>query len=66
MKEGIPKELYPVLAEIQALSDGGWFSSWYEVVYYDTNAKKWCSYYGSDTFKNGETVNKWVYCSEVL
>ena len=64
MKE--PKELCPVLAEIRGLSDGGCFSVWYEVVYYDTDAKKWCSYFGSNTFENGEIVTKWIYCSDVL
>lgn len=66
-KEKVPDTLNPVLAEITALSDGGWFSTWYEVIYYDIDAKEWCHYASSDTLNEaGVKVLKWKYCSEVL
>jgi hypothetical protein len=61
-----PKEFYPVLAEIKGLSDGGCFAVWYEVIYYYLYHNRWCSFAGSNTFENGETVTKWKYCSDIL
>lgn len=66
-KEKVPDTLDPVLAEITALSDGGWFSTWYEVVYYDANNSTWHSYSNSETFDCvGDKVLNWKYCSEAL
>jgi hypothetical protein len=55
-----PKELEPVLAEIEHVNDLG-KSTWFEVVYF---CEEWCSYSGSDTFDDGEKVIRWKYCNE--
>lgn len=60
----LPKELNPVLAKIKGINDLG-ASNWWEVVYYDDEADEWCSFEGSDTFEDGETVEWWIYCHEV-
>lgn len=57
----LPKEPIGILAEISGQSDRG-KSWWYEVVYHDGD--KWCSYYGSDTFENGEQVIRWAYIED--
>lgn len=69
----VPDRLDSVLAEITALNDGGWFSTWYEVIYYDIDAKEWCHYLpsvdenaGSNTFNKHATVLNWKYCDEAL
>lgn len=59
-----PKELRPVLAKIVSVNSLG-LSSWYEVVYYDEATDRWCSYYGSTTFEDGETVKAWRYVDEI-
>lgn len=61
-KEENPKELEPVLAQIQHIGDLG-LSKWYEVVYLDTE-KQWCSFAESKTFQDGEQVVKWKYCED--
>lgn len=66
-RDRVPNTLDPVLAKITALGDSGWFSTWYEVIYYDTDAKEWCHYAGSNAFNEaGVKVLKWKYCNEVL
>jgi len=62
-----PKELRPVLAEIQAINDLG-ISTWFEVVYYDDQERHcWCSYFGSDTFKTlSYKVLRWKYADEAI
>lgn len=57
-----PKELEPVLALVETITDLG-KSSWYEVVYYDNG---WKSYSGSKTFNDGESVVKWRYAKDCL
>jgi hypothetical protein len=59
----IPEALEPILAKIATIGDLG-TSEWYEVVYHDGN--QWCCYSGSDTFKDGEKVISWKYCSDIL
>lgn len=54
-----PNELEPVLAKISHQNDLG-RSQWYEVVFYVDG--EWCSYAGSNTFENGESVIEWVSC----
>lgn len=39
-------------------------SVWREVVAH--NGDKWIAYSGSGTFSDGEQVDKWVYCDDVL
>jgi len=58
-----PKELEPVLAEINSITCLG-SSNWYEVVYHD--GYEWCSYSGSDTFDDGESVLRWRYAAEAM
>jgi hypothetical protein len=58
-----PTKLEPVLAKIANPNDLG-SPQWYEVVYYLHG--KWCSYSGSDTFKDGEQVVEWKYCSDIF
>lgn len=62
----VPDRLDSVLAEITALNDGGWWSTWEEVIYYDIDASEWCHYAGSNTFNEHATVLRWKYCSEAL
>lgn len=57
----IPKPFTPVLASMHHVSDLG-FHHWYEVIYHDE--EQWCSYAGSDTFNDGETVIDWLYAKE--
>lgn len=57
-----PVEFEPVLAEIEEINDLG-KSKWYEVVYFDDI---WHSYFGSNTFNDGERVVKWKYCKDCL
>ena len=59
----LPIEDKCVLAVITNQGDLG-LSVWREVVTH--NGKEWISYSGSDTFNDGEQVNKWVYCDDVL
>lgn len=59
-----PKDLTPVIAEIQHLNDLG-ISKWYEVVYHCPE-RGWSSYAGSNTFKDGEKVLQWKYCTDVF
>jgi len=61
--EEVPAELEAVLAKISHINDLG-LSQWYEVVFYADD--KWCSYSGSNTFKDGEKVIEWVYCKNIL
>ena len=58
-----PKELEPVLAEINSITCLG-RTNWYEVVYHDGD--KWCGYSGSDTFDDGESVLRWRYAAEAM
>lgn len=62
-----PKELMPVLAEIQTTSEFG-ISTWFEVIYYDDQERNcWCSFFGSDTFKTlGYKVLRWKYADEAI
>lgn len=60
--EELPTELYSVLAKISHINDLG-KSEWYETVYYADD--KWCSYNGSNTFNDGETVLEWAYCKDI-
>ena len=57
-----PVKLEPVIAEIEEINDLG-KSKWYEVVYFDDT---WHSYFGSNTFNDGERVVKWKYCKDCL
>ena len=57
-----PVELDPILAEIEHINSLG-KSKWYEVVYFDDT---WHSYFGSDTFNDGERVVKWKYCKDCM
>lgn len=57
-----PVKLEPVIAEIEEINDLG-KSKWYEVVYFDD---MWRSYFGSNTFTDGERVVKWKYCKDCL
>lgn len=59
----LPRESEPVLAKIKQLNSLS-NSHWYEVVYFD--GKKWCSYVGSNTFNNGESVIVWKYVTDCL
>jgi hypothetical protein len=59
----IPNDLIPVIAQIEHLNDLG-TSKWYEVVYYSDG--EWYSYFGSNTFKDGEKVLRWKYCEDVF
>ena len=61
--EKTPKELYPVLAKIEQITDLG-KSEWYEVVYFDGD--KWQCYSHSKTFHDGEKVINWKYCKDVF
>lgn len=53
-----PNEVCPVLAEIESITDTGKIR-WHEVVY--RMAGNWRSYFGSETFEDGEKVIKWCY-----
>jgi hypothetical protein len=61
----VPNKLDSVLAKITHQNDLG-LSQWYEVVYYDVDNGKWCSYSGSKTFEDGERVVGWKYCKEIF
>lgn len=61
-----PKDLKPVLAKIESITELG-LSSWYEVIYYDDEyTKQWCSYAGSSTFQRGEIVKSWEYIENIM
>lgn len=61
-----PEEFEPVVAVITRVSELE-LSRWHEVVYYDVWDKRWYSYHGSNTFDvRGDTVEDWIYCSEVF
>lgn len=64
MANSLPTELEPCLARVEKLDSLG-FSTFYEVVYYDTETFRWCHYAGSDTFNNGEVVKSWVRCCDI-
>jgi Asp-tRNA(Asn)/Glu-tRNA(Gln) amidotransferase A subunit family amidase len=61
----VPNKLDSVLDKITHQNDLG-LSQWYEVVYYDIDNGKWCSYSGSKTFEDGERVVEWKYCKEIF
>ncbi len=57
----IPHDFKPVLAKISHQNSLG-RSEWFEVVYYDNDiAHGWKAYADSDTFKDGEKVERWEY-----
>lgn len=58
-----PSILEPVLAKITHINELG-KSAWYEVVYYSVDG--WQSYYGSETFEDGEKVSEWKYCADIF
>jgi hypothetical protein len=64
-EEEVPKNLESVLAKITHQNDLG-LSQWNEVVYYDSDADKWCCYSGSKTFQDGERVIAWKYCKDLI
>lgn len=53
----------PVLAEISYLNDLAQ-GTYFEVIYHD--GKKWCAFFGSKTFENGEQVLRWIYADKML
>jgi len=62
-ENALPAELESVLAEIHSLNDLG-ETSWHEVIYHDGDY--WCSYSGSRTFKDSESVKKWKYVKSIM
>lgn len=60
-KATLPEEGRSVLAEIESINCNG-KSNWYEVVYILNN--EWHSYFGSETFEDGEHVIKWKYTED--
>ena len=52
-----------VLALVESMNELG-ASQYYEVIYH--NGEEWHSYFGSETFKDGEKVLKWAYADDVL
>jgi endoglucanase Acf2 len=59
----LPKPLESVLADIRHMSETG-KHQWYEVVYHD--GERWQCYAGSDTFNDGESVNRWKYTKDIF
>lgn len=59
-EENKPNQLEPIFAEISHVGDLG-TSMWFEVIYF---FEEWCSYSGSNTFNDGETVIRWKYCKD--
>jgi len=56
-----PKECKPVLAQLEHVTETG-IANWCEVVIFAGD--KWRSFFGSNTFKDGEQVIKWKYTDE--
>lgn len=59
----LPIPFEPVLALITSITENG-KSQWYEVVYYEGNT--WNCFAGSSTFCDGEQVEKWKYCKDIM
>jgi len=59
-EETKPNKLEPIFAEISHVNDLG-TSTWFEVIYF---FEEWCSYSGSNTFNDGDTVIRWKYCKD--
>lgn len=58
-----PKLGEPVLAEISATNSLS-TAHYYEVIYHDGD--RWCAYFGSKTFQDGEIVLRWIYAAEAM
>ncbi len=61
----VPTDVRPILAVIETTGDLG-PQMWREVVHYDTDSGEWHPFAGSDTFRDGETVTRWIYADEAL
>jgi len=62
----VPDTINPVLAEVTCIGDLN-TATWFEVIYYDTDDKQWCTYRDDDSFDEVYTkVLRWKYCDEAL
>jgi len=65
-QDNVPDSINPVLAELTTIGDLNTFT-WYEILYYDTQDKKWNYYSSKHSFDSANTkVLKWKYCSDVF